>query len=177
MQVIPGFDTHYADKEGNIYSTTRGSLKKLKPRFVRDYPRVNIRGKDYLVHRLIYLTFGGIIPQDKYIDHIDGNGSNSNISNLRLCSHKENLRFQNKKGNLSNTGYSNIHQNKNNKFIVSFKCKQNGSFRKTCNSLDEALKIREEYMNFENEIFSGQLIPVLRNSKDKPMIFFNGVKY
>jgi len=33
------------------------------------------------------------------------------------------------------------------------------------------------YMDFEDEVFSGQLIPVLRNSKDKPMIFFNGNKY
>lgn len=32
-------------------------------------------------------------------------------------------------------------------------------------------------MTFEGDIFSGQLIPILRNSKDKPMIFFNGRKY
>ena len=32
-------------------------------------------------------------------------------------------------------------------------------------------------MTFEKEIFSGQLIPVLRNSKDEPLIFFNGRKY
>lgn len=32
-------------------------------------------------------------------------------------------------------------------------------------------------MTFENEIFSGQLIPVLRNSKDEPLIFYNGRKY
>lgn len=33
------------------------------------------------------------------------------------------------------------------------------------------------YMMFEKEVFSGQLIPVLRNSKDEPMIFLNGHRY
>jgi hypothetical protein len=33
------------------------------------------------------------------------------------------------------------------------------------------------YMMFENEKFSGQLVPILRNTEDKPMIFFNGRKY
>lgn len=46
--------------------------------------------KQMYLHRLIYTAFLGEIPKGNEIDHIDGDRSNNNVSNLRLCSHKSN---------------------------------------------------------------------------------------
>lgn len=46
--------------------------------------------KKYFVHRLVYQSFVGDIPNDKFIDHIDTNKKNNNVDNLRLVTIKEN---------------------------------------------------------------------------------------
>lgn len=56
-----------------------------------DYIVVNLHGKNYLSHRIIWELFNGEIPSGYVIDHIDGNPGNNNINNLRLASISENL--------------------------------------------------------------------------------------
>ena len=43
------------------------------------------------VHTIVVESFLGEIPNGKEIDHIDSNKSNNSLSNLRVCSHKENM--------------------------------------------------------------------------------------
>jgi predicted XRE-type DNA-binding protein len=58
------------------------------------YPLVSLckngRIKQIRVHRLVWETFKGVIPQDKEIAHIDGEYSNCKLSNLACVSHAEN---------------------------------------------------------------------------------------
>ena len=54
------------------------------------YQEVGVDGKKYLVHRIIFLYHHGYLP--KYLDHIDRNPSNNNISNLREATNQENHR-------------------------------------------------------------------------------------
>ncbi len=48
------------------------------------------------VHRIIWETFCGLIPDDLTIDHIDTNKQNNNLSNLRLLTREKNTSIANK---------------------------------------------------------------------------------
>lgn len=50
------------------------------------YYKVKIKGKSYLLHRIIFMYHYGYVPV--YIDHIDKNKLNNKIENLRECKKK-----------------------------------------------------------------------------------------
>jgi len=65
--------------------------------------------RKYYLHQLVFLMHHGYIPSN--IDHIDGNGSNNRIENLRLATVSENM--YNTKINTKNTsGFKGVHFNK-----------------------------------------------------------------
>lgn len=97
-------------REGNLsvltnhLNTNRKSFrhykeKIIKPVFKQRYWYVNLLHngikRDYRVHRLVYLTFKGDIPEGMVIDHIDGNTNNNNIDNLRCVTQSDNCRNPN----------------------------------------------------------------------------------
>lgn len=103
-------------REGNLstlrnHSDTTTKSKRhykehiIKPTFKANYLYVNLMHggtkKSYRVHRLVYKAFVGEIPNDKVIDHIDGNKLNNHISNLRCVSQSENCCNENTKYNIS----------------------------------------------------------------------------
>jgi hypothetical protein len=55
----------------------------------KGYRQIKIDGRLYLAHRLAWLVCNGVMP-DGHLDHADRNPKNNAISNLRLCSQKEN---------------------------------------------------------------------------------------
>lgn len=75
-------------------SQRKYKAKIIKSCFKARYWYVNLMHngtkKNYRVHRLVYMTYIGPIPSDKVIDHIDGNTSNNNLSNLRCVTQAEN---------------------------------------------------------------------------------------
>lgn len=60
----------------------------------KQYCRVKLGGKKYLAHRIIYKMVYGDFDESLEIDHIDHNGLNNKIDNLRLVSHIENTQNQ-----------------------------------------------------------------------------------
>lgn len=66
----------------------------------KSYIRIRILGKYWLAHRLAWIIVNGSIDENLEIDHIDGNGTNNSIRNLRLVNRT--LNAQNHKMQKSN---------------------------------------------------------------------------
>ena len=73
------YDEHYyVSADGDIYSTYKKGL--LKHSIDLDgYHRVDIHSKHMKVHKLVYLVWGGPIPDGKQLNHIDDNKDNNSF--------------------------------------------------------------------------------------------------
>mgnify|MGYP005829887319 CR=1 FL=1 len=80
---------------------------KYKPTLLTDkrgkrYKTIKVIGRQFLIHRVIYFIHNYMEwdiydnSQSNLIDHIDNNGLNNNIENLRPATHQQNM--WNKKG-------------------------------------------------------------------------------
>lgn len=91
-------------KDGELYwkirKAQRIKIGDLAGSGNNDYRAIQINGKLYYTHRLIFLYHHGYLP--KYLDHIDGNPLNNDISNLREVTNQENSR--NRKKHKSHNG-------------------------------------------------------------------------
>ena len=63
----------------------------------KGYLSVRIGSKKYLVHRVIALAFLDDFYDLPDVDHIDNNGTNNDISNLRMATHLDNCNAGRKK--------------------------------------------------------------------------------
>jgi len=73
----------FAGKEaGNLHGA---------PRSATTYRQVEIFGKGYKVHRIIWEMHNGEIPDGYVVDHIDGDGLNNKIENLRIVDSLESM--------------------------------------------------------------------------------------
>lgn len=64
----------------------------------KKYRHVSVDGKTYKAHRLVWLITYGEFPSGQ-IDHIDGDGLNNRVENLRHVSRAENLQNQRRYAN------------------------------------------------------------------------------
>lgn len=79
-----GYNTFVSQKVGMVTgcrSTTRDGLCYLK---------IAINKKLYLAHRLAWVLYHGPIPSGVEVDHIDHDGTNNKINNLRLVTSSQN---------------------------------------------------------------------------------------
>jgi len=98
---IIGYENRYkVSNKGRIYSMV--SNKILKQQLRENYFSILLIDKNqirtqYLVHRLVAENFIAKIPKKKVVDHIDRNGQNNNINNLRIVTISENNKNCNRK--------------------------------------------------------------------------------
>jgi hypothetical protein len=90
---IPGFGNYSINCYGDVLSQ-RNTIKKT---FINPYGYtcifLSINGKLYnrLIHRLVYESWNGEIPDDMTVDHIDGDKKNNTLNNLQLLTRSENV--------------------------------------------------------------------------------------
>jgi hypothetical protein len=105
-------------RNGELFWKIRPSNKKLQNKkvgcFSHGYIRLGYKKKLYYAHRVIWEMHHGVIPKNMLLDHIDGNGLNNKIKNLRLVNHNGNKR--NLPINCRNTsGFTGVYWNKEKK--------------------------------------------------------------
>ena len=99
-------DTYRETKFTNYYITQYGKIAKIKiiddelqyfflmkPEILKSgHKRVEINGKHYLIHRLIFEVWSDEkLDNTLVIDHKDANPGNNDINNLRQVTQKENI--------------------------------------------------------------------------------------
>lgn len=87
-----------AFKKTTIIGSEAG--KKIKR---TGYIKLNILCNEYLMHRVIFFMHHGYWPE--FIDHIDRDRSNNKISNLRACTHKQNMQNRSKRKTTTTSKY------------------------------------------------------------------------
>lgn len=130
---IEKFDSYYISNYGNVYSTKKGTLIKLKP-FLDSKKRYfmvtlsnNGKKKKVLVHRLVGNAFAPNPHNFPEINHLDTNGLNNYYQNLEWCDHKYNIYYS----------YQTMSQTRN-----YFKCKiiKNDKLIKEFNTTKDAIE-------------------------------------
>lgn len=96
-------DFYYISEDGDVYSVYKNGL--LKHAIDHDgYHRVDIHGQHMKIHKLVYLTWHGAIPDGFQINHIDDDKNNNHYMNLYAGSQKQNIhdcmRNGHRKGNV-----------------------------------------------------------------------------
>jgi hypothetical protein len=95
-------NTRFAGKEaGHRHVCTVG----------KTYLQVRIDGALHYAHRIAWVLTNGPIPAGMQVDHIDGNGANNRLDNLRLVTASANKRNQ-RRLVTNTTGYTGVYANK-----------------------------------------------------------------
>lgn len=86
---------YYHDNSGNIYSTVRGKLKKLKLRVApgktkKTYYRVKVAGRLYMIHHLVLMEkYGRFLNPGETGNHLNGDTTDNSRENLEIATHAE----------------------------------------------------------------------------------------
>ena len=88
---------YYATKDGKIININKKIEMRLEKtgNYLRFQGNYNLKGKHFLVHRVVWEAFNGEIPEGLIIDHIDGNPHNNALDNLQAITHQDNLKKRN----------------------------------------------------------------------------------
>ena len=83
----------WVSKEGLIYRYDENNDKLIlcKTSFSNGYERLSTKLGAKRVHRIVWETFNGEIPDGYEIDHIEGNRADNRLKMLRCVTHKENM--------------------------------------------------------------------------------------
>lgn len=92
-KTYPHNSTYQISKEGKLKGRYNKDISGFVIRGGYRHLKINLNGKikQCAVHRLVYETWVGPIPEGMQINHKDGNKQNNHIDNLELVTARENL--------------------------------------------------------------------------------------
>lgn len=99
--------SYWVSNFGRLRKDSRRGFRPLKPiKQTTGYYHIGItiagRQTQNNVHRVVYEAFNGAIPPGLVINHRDANKGNNRLTNLELCTYRENFRHALRSGRLSN---------------------------------------------------------------------------
>lgn len=97
LSEIPGledFEGYAISDDGMVWSYKSNRWLKNCIRS-NGYYGINLKGKSFLIHRLVALAFVPNPTNQFYVDHRNSDKTNNSAANLRWCSLKENCNFDN----------------------------------------------------------------------------------
>lgn len=104
------FNTLYAGKRAGCVSFIKATNYK--------YEKIALLGFGYPASRIIWIMIHGSVPDDKILDHANGNSLDNRLHNLQLVTHQQNNHNRRKKKK-SVTGYKGVHKAPHGKFRAS----------------------------------------------------------
>lgn len=151
MRYANRFNSMYSGKEAGHIFRYNENLR---------YKKVKLNHKNLLVHRVIWTLYFNSEP-DGIIDHIDGNGINNNINNLRVCNeYTDYNNSRNRVISVNNTsGRTGVYWRKErNKWVAKGRVyNKEGGFKNywlgSYDKYEDAVLARESWENENNFIF------------------------
>ena len=112
----------YVSKEGLIYryDSYQDKLILCSLSTTRGYSTFGSHGKTYTVHRIVWETFKGEIPEGMEIDHINAVRSDNRLENLKCVTHTENCHNPHYTAKLSKRNKGNKYALGNGKYAKRF---------------------------------------------------------
>ena len=93
-------DGYFITSQGRVFSTkTRKWLQTKSSKIKNNYPEFKINGiKTQRIHTIVAMLFLDKKEGCDYVNHIDGNKENNNVSNLEWVTFKQNMEHAGKTG-------------------------------------------------------------------------------
>jgi hypothetical protein len=149
-KLISLFKEYFSYNSGKLYwkidSGTRGRKGTLAGKQRLDgYFDVGLKGKYYLVHRIIYALHHGSLP--KIVDHVNRIPFDNRIENLRASDYNKNI-WNSGISSANSTGVKGVRLTKNDKYearlAVNNKTIQVGTFETLQEAEDALCRIRQK---------------------------------
>lgn len=88
-----GTSKMWISNQGRVARMTPHGLVQIIVSRNSEYPRIGIDGKPRSLHRVVYETFVGPVPDGYVVDHINEDKGDFRLENLRVVTHSQNTSF------------------------------------------------------------------------------------